>query len=55
MNWFVKHNANFEKKDGIFNTSRLAKKTDLNTKSTEIENQIPSIVFLATNSVLAYV
>ena len=34
---------------------RLAKNTDLNTKSTEIENQIPSIAVLATNSVLVCV
>ena len=36
-------------------TTDLAKKTDLNAKITEIENKIPSITGLATNSALTVV
>ena len=36
----------------IPNTSEQAKKTDLNAKVTEIENKMPSITILATNSAL---
>ena len=36
----------------IPNTSGLVKKTDYNPKITEIENKIPSISGLATNSAL---
>ena len=36
----------------ILDTSNLAKKADLNVKITEIENKIPSITNLATNSAL---
>ena len=36
----------------IPHTSELTKKTDLNAKITEIENKIPSITGLATNSAL---
>ena len=36
-------------------TGDLAKKTDLNAKITEIENEIPSITGLATNSALTVV
>ena len=39
----------------IPDTSDLAKKTDLNAKITEVENKIPSITGLATNSVLTAV
>ena len=39
----------------IPNTGDLAKKTDLNTKITEIENKIPSITGLGTNSALTAV
>ena len=39
----------------IPDTSDLAKKIDLNAKITEIENKIPSITGLATNSALAAV
>ena len=39
----------------IPDTNDLAKKTDLNTKITEIENKIPSITGLATNSALTAV
>ena len=49
MNWFVKHNANFEKKIEYL---ILVKKTDFNTESTEVKNYIPSITVLATNAAL---
>ena len=45
--------SDLEKK--IADTSELVKKTDDNTKFTEIENKIPSISGLATNSPLTVV
>ena len=39
-------------KKKIPNSSDLAKKTDLKAKITDIENKIPSITGLATNSAL---
>ena len=39
----------------IPDTSDLAKKTDLNAKINEIENKIPIITSLATNSTLTAV
>ena len=39
----------------VCDTTELAKKADLNVKITEIENKIPSITGLATNSALTVV
>lgn len=47
-----KTQCKFWKKDWISNTSRLVKKTDFNTESTEVKNYIPSITVLATNAAL---
>ena len=54
----LKNTYNTDKSDleiKIPDTSDPAKKTDLNAKITEIENKIPSITGLATNSALAAV
>ena len=39
----------------ISDTSEIAKKTDLNAKTTEIEGKIPSVTGLVTNSALTAV
>ena len=41
-----------EVENRILDTSGLAKKTDYNSKITEIENKMPSISGLATNAAL---
>ena len=49
----IQIDTEFENK--IADTSNLVKKTDYNTKVTEIENKIPDVSSLATNTVVTTV
>ena len=49
---YTQVNQNLKK---IFDTSNLSKKTDYNSKISELENKIPSIMGLTTTSTLTAV